>query len=103
MIDTVLGFLGIPYMSSTAFWFLSAIAFSLAIATGWMADALMGDHSFGIPINAVLIAVGALVTYFSWRYAGLPFQHNYLYFFIGALGFGSALFLLICSFLKRFF
>jgi uncharacterized membrane protein YeaQ/YmgE (transglycosylase-associated protein family) len=103
MVNTVLVLLGIPYMSSTAFWFLAAIAFSLAIATGWMADALMEDMSFGIPVNAVLLAIGALATYVAWRYAGLPFQHNYLYFFIGALGLGSACFLLFCAFMRRFF
>jgi uncharacterized membrane protein YeaQ/YmgE (transglycosylase-associated protein family) len=102
MVDTVLNFLGIPYMSQTAFWFLAAIAFSLAVATGWLADALMEDLSFGIPFNAVLLAIGALGTYFLWRHAGLTFQNHYQYLFIGALGLGSTIFLLICVFLKRF-
>jgi uncharacterized membrane protein YeaQ/YmgE (transglycosylase-associated protein family) len=102
MVDMVLHFLGIPYMSQTAFWFLAAIAFSLSVAFGWLADALMDDLSFGIPFNAVLLTIGALGTYFLWRYAGLSFQHQFLYMFIGTLGFGSAIFLLFCVFLRRF-
>jgi hypothetical protein len=102
MVDTVLNFLGIPYMSQTAFWFLAAMAFGLAVATGWLADALMDDLSFGIPFNAVLLTLGALGTYFLWRYAGLSFQNNFMYFFMGALGLGSAVFLLFCVFLRRF-
>ncbi len=103
MIDTVLGFLGIPYMTSTAFWFLAAIAFSLAVACGWMADALMGELSFGIPVNAVVLTLGALATYFAWRYAGLSFQNHYSYLFMATLGVGSSVFMLVCVFLRRFF
>jgi uncharacterized membrane protein YeaQ/YmgE (transglycosylase-associated protein family) len=103
MVDVILKFLGIPFMQPLTFWFLAGIAFALSVASGWIADEIMGSLTLGIAINAVVLLLGALLTLFGWRYFGMPLQNHYVYLFIVAVGFFPACFLLLVVFLKRFF
>ena len=103
MFDVILKFFGIPFISPLTFWFLLGLAFSVAVAAGWIADAIMENLSFGIPLNSILLCVGAVLTFSVWRYLNLPMQREFMFLFIAGLGFFSASFLLACVFLKRFF
>ena len=103
MVDFILKFLGIPFMQPLTFWFLLGLAFAVSVASGWIADAITGSQSFGIAMNALLLFIGALITFVGWQYLRLPFSGQYVYFFIVAIGFFPACQLLLCIYLKRFF
>lgn len=102
MVDFVLNILGIPYLRPITFWFMVGIAFAVSVASGWIADAIMGNLSFGIALNALILITGAVLTLFGWRYFNMPLNGHFVYVFILALGFVPSCILLLSVFLRRF-
>jgi uncharacterized membrane protein YeaQ/YmgE (transglycosylase-associated protein family) len=98
----LMSLIGAHHVSSTTMWFILAMAISAAIAAGWIADSIMEKISFGIPVNSVLVLLGALLTLLLWRYLNLPFYREYGFGFLIAVCFGSMGMLLLLAFLRRF-
>jgi hypothetical protein len=99
MILTVLGLHNLPPM---VFWVVIILAFTVSIGFGWGADEILGDLSFGIIINSILLLTGGIISYLVWKYFNMPIKDEYAYYFTAVTGLGATLFLLFCGYLRRF-
>jgi hypothetical protein len=97
-----LALLGLPYMDTVTMVVVLGLAFSAAVISGWLADLIMGQHSFGIATNGIILIAGSILGLFLLKYSGFQFQATFVVVAMTCASISAVCCLLLISFLRRF-
>jgi uncharacterized membrane protein YeaQ/YmgE (transglycosylase-associated protein family) len=98
----VLMFLGLPYMDTLTMVVVLGLAFSAAVISGWLADVIMGQNSFGIAMNGVVMVIGAIIGLFLLKYSGFQYRASFLVVAMTCASISAVVLLLLFAFLRRY-
>lgn len=97
-----LAFLGLPYMDTVTLVIVLGLAFAAALISGWLADLIMDEHSFGIPMNGIVLIAGSIVGLVLLKHSGMQFKATFLVVSMICASISAVALLLLMAFLKRF-
>lgn len=97
-----LAFLGLPYMDSVTLVVVLGLAFAAAVISGWLADVIMGQHSFGIAMNGIVLIAGSILGLVLLKHSGMQFKATFLVVSLVFASVTAVVSLLLIAFLKRF-
>lgn len=94
--------LGLPYMDTVTMVVVLGLVFSAAVISGWLADLIMGQHTFGIAMNGVILIIGGILGLFLLKYSGFQYKAAFLVAAMTCATISAVLLLLLFAFLRRF-
>jgi uncharacterized membrane protein YeaQ/YmgE (transglycosylase-associated protein family) len=98
----ILTLLGLPYMDTTTFLVVGGLAFAAAAISGWIADLIMDQHSFGISVNGMLLIIGGVFGLFLLKYSGFQYPASFVVIALTSASVSAVGLLLFAAFLRRF-
>lgn len=99
----ILQLLGLPYMDTVTMVVVLGLVFSAAVISGWLADLIMGQHTFGIAMNGVILILGGILGLFLLKYSGFQYKTTFLVVAMTCASISAVFCLLLFAFLRRFF
>jgi uncharacterized membrane protein YeaQ/YmgE (transglycosylase-associated protein family) len=78
------------------------LAFSAAVISGWIADAIMGQNSFGIAMNGMVLIAGGILGLFLLKYSGFQYKTTFLVVAMTCAAISAVVLLLLFAFLRRY-
>lgn len=98
----ILAILGLPYMDTTTMLVVAGLAFAAAVISGWIADLIMDQNSFGIATNGIILIVGGLLGLFLLKYSGFQYPASFIVIAMTCASVTAVTLLLLAAFLRRF-